>query len=278
LLCLLICGCGSSNGANSDRQANLVARAGASMLYKTDLAGLVGPGISPEDSSKIVARFVDNWIKEELFIQEAANNINIDLTEIERKVANYRFTLISYEYQKQRIKQMLNSEVDSSEIAGYYQQNKDNFILKQNIVQGRYVKVALEAPKKRDIRRWIKSNRDQDMESLRTYCLQFASNYSLEDSTWLKFDDVIKNSPFNTISNKVQFLRNNRYVEETDSAYLYLFKIDGYKISDEVSPLEFVRDDIENIIINKRKVALAKSLENDIYERAKENEDFEIYK
>lgn len=278
MLCLLICGCGSSNGANSDRQANLVARAGASMLYKTDLAGLVGPGISPEDSSKIVARFVDNWIKEELFIQEAANNINIDLTEIERKVANYRFTLISYEYQKQRIKQMLNSEVDSSEIAGYYQQNKDNFILKQNIVQGRYVKVALEAPKKRDIRRWIKSNRDQDMESLRTYCLQFASNYSLEDSTWLKFDDVIKNSPFNTISNKVQFLRNNRYVEETDSAYLYLFKIDGYKISDEVSPLEFVRDDIENIIINKRKVALAKSLENDIYERAKENEDFEIYK
>lgn len=266
------------SGSGKDRQANLVARAGNSMLYKTDLVGLVGTNTSLEDSTKIVERFIDNWIKEELFIQEAANNINIDLTEIERKVANYRFTLISYEYQKQRIEKMLNRDVTEAEIDQYYQQNLDNFILNQHIVRGRYVKLSKEAPKKRDVRRWLKSEREQDLESLKSYCLQFASNYSLEDSAWLKFDDVIKNSPFNTISNKVQFLRSNRYIEETDSAYLYLFKIDGYKISDEVSPLEFVRDDIENIIINKRKVALAKSLENDIYERAKENEDFEIYR
>ena len=266
------------SGSGKDRQANLVARAGNSMLYKTDLMGLVGTNTTAEDSTEIVERFIDNWIKEELVIQEAANNINIDLTEIERKVANYRFTLISYEYQKQRIEQLLNREVTAEEIDLYYQENPDNFILNQHIVRGRYVKLSLEAPKKRDVRRWLKSDREQDLESLKSYCLQFASNYSLEDSAWLKFDDVIKNSPFNTISNKVQFLRSNRYIEETDSAYLYLFKIDGYKISDEVSPLEFVRDDIENIIINKRKVALAKSLENDIYERAKENEDFEIYR
>ena len=67
------------------------------------------------------------------------------------------------------------------------------------------------------------------------------------------------------------------YVEESDSSYLYLFKIDKYKISDETSPLEFVKDDIKNIILNKRRVDLAKNLENGIYERAKENEDFEIF-
>ncbi len=266
------------SSAGKDRETGLVARAGSATLYRSDLAGLIGSYNSAEDSTEVVERFVDNWIKEELFIQEAANNINIDLTEIERKVANYRFTLISYEYQKQRIETLLNREVTETEIDQYYQENLDNFILNQNIVQGRYIKLALEAPKKREVRRWIKSDRTQDLEALKTYCLQFASNYSLEDSAWLKFDDVIKNSPLSTISNKVQFLRSNRYIEETDSAYLYLFKIDGYKISDEVSPLEFVRDDIENIIINKRKVALAKSLENDIYERAKENEDFEIYR
>ena len=259
-------------------QTNLVARAGTAVLYKADLAGLVPSGATAEDSTKIIEHFVGNWIKKELFIREAAHNVNIDLTEIERKVDNYRFTLISYEYQKQHIEQGLNKEVSAEEIETYYRENTDNFILKQNIVRGRYIKLALEAPKKREVKRWIKSNREQDMESLRSYCLQFANNYSLEDSLWLKFDEVIKNSPFNTISNKVQFLRKNRYIEETDSAYLYLFKIEGYKISNEVSPLEFVRDDIENIIINKRKVALAKSLENDIYERAKENKDFEIYR
>lgn len=274
---LIACGNLGSGKGKKDQQANLLARAGNSILYKTDIAGLVSPELSSEDSARIVSKFVENWIKEELFIQEAASKIQLDLNEIERKVANYRFILISHEYQKQKIEQELNREVTDEEIEAYYEQNRDNFMLKQNIVRGRYVKISQEAPKKSDVKRWIKSDRPQDVESLKSYCFQFADNYSVEDSTWLKFDEVIKNSPLNTIENKIQFLRRNRYVEESDSAYLYLFKINEYKISEEASPLEFVRKDIENIIINKRKVALTKSLENDIYERAKENEDFEIY-
>ncbi|GAB5524388.1 MAG: hypothetical protein Roseis2KO_22600 [Roseivirga sp.] len=274
---MLACDSLGSGKSSKNKDANLVARAGNSLLYKSDIAGLVSPEVSSEDSLQIVNRFVENWIKEELFIQEAANNIQLDLSDIERKVANYRFVLISHEYQKQKIEQELNREVTDAEIQEYYEQNSDNFMLKQNIVRGRYVKISQEAPKKSDVKRWIKSDRPQDVESLKSYCYQFADNYSVEDSTWLKFDEVIKNSPLNTIENKIQFLRRNRYVEESDSAYLYLFKINEYKISEEASPLEFVRKDIENIIINKRKVALTKSLENDIYERAKENEDFEIY-
>ncbi|MCE7995820.1 MAG: peptidyl-prolyl cis-trans isomerase [Roseivirga sp.] len=262
---------------NKDQEAGLVARAGNSLLYKRDITGLVSPDLTSQDSAEVVAKFVENWIKEELLIQEAAGNIQLDLSDIERKVAKYRFILISHEYQKQKIEQELNREVSDQEIQEYYELNRDNFILKQNIVRGRYVKISQEAPKKSDVKRWIKSDRPQDIESLKSYCFQFADNYSVEDSTWLKFDDVIKNSPLNTIENKIQFLRRNRYVEESDSAYLYLFKINEYKISEEASPLEFVRNDIEKIIINKRKVALTKSLENDIYERAKENEDFEIY-
>lgn len=274
---LLTCESLGYDKSNKAQEASLVARAGNSLLYKQDISGLVSPDLSSEDSAKVVAKFVENWIKEELLIQEAAGNIQLDLSDIERKVAKYRFILISHEYQKQKIEQELNREVSDQEIQEYYELNRDNFILKQNIVRGRYVKISQEAPKKSDVKRWIKSDRPQDIESLKSYCFQFADNYSVEDSTWLKFDNVIKNSPLNTIENKIQFLRRNRYVEESDSAYLYLFKINEYKISEEVSPLEFVRNDIEKIIINRRKVALTKSLENDIYERAKENEDFEIY-
>ena len=272
-------GCNSlGNNGDSKDAKNLIARAGKSMLYKRDISGLINPELSSEDSLIIVNKFVENWIKEELLIQEASNNTRLDLSEIERKVANYRFLLISYEYQKQHLEEKLNREVSDQEIEDYYSKNNENFILKQNIVRGRYVTLPLDAPKKNDVKRWIKSNRPQDLESLKSYCLQFAKNYAIEDSTWLQFDDVIKTSPLSTIENKIQFLRRNRYVEESDSTYLYLFKINEYKISDQASPLEFVRQDIENIIINKRKVALTKSLENEIYERAKENEDFEIYK
>jgi hypothetical protein len=42
--------------------------------------------------------------------------------------------------------------------------------------------------------------------------------------------------------------------------------------------LEFVKDDIRNIILNKRKVELAKKLEDDVFKEAQDDEDFEIYK
>ncbi|MFY0593282.1 peptidyl-prolyl cis-trans isomerase [Roseivirga sp.] len=268
----------STKDGNTSNGRNIVASVGSSYLYKGDIAALISPSTSQQDSIRITDQFVKNWVKKELLVKEATDNVRIDQSEINRKVSDYRYALISYEYQRLIVQNSLDTLITNQEVASYYNQNIDNFTLRQNILRGRFLKVNKDAPKKNDIRRWLKSNRPQDLESLKSYAFQFADNYSLEDSVWLKLDDIIKNSPFSTISNKVQFLRRNRYVEETDSDYLYLLKIDEYKISKEASPLEFVQEEIKDIILNKRKVALAKSLENDIYERAKENEDYKIYR
>lgn len=269
----------SQESSNTSEDSEiLVANVGNSYLFKADIANLVSPNTSEEDSARITEQFVQNWVKKELLIKEATDNIRIDQTAIERKVADYRYTLLSYEYQKLMVQQRLDTGITQQEIADYYRANQENFILRQNIFRGKYMKVNQQAPKKNDIRRWIKSTRPQDLEALREYAFQFADNYSFEDSTWLQFDDVLRNSPFSTITNKVQFLRNTRYAEETDSLYLYLLKIDEYKISNELSPLEFVKEDIRNIILNKRKVELAKNLENQVFENAIENEDYKIYR
>lgn len=263
---------------NTGNSQTLVASVGNSFLFEADIVNLIEPGMSTEDSSMITDQYVRNWIKKELLIKEATSNVRIDQSEIERKVADYRYTLLSYEYQKLRVQQSLDTAVSDDEVLEYYMNNQENFALRQNIIRGRFLKINQQAPKKADVRRWIKSSRPQDLNSLKDYAFQFANTYSLEDSTWLKFDDITKNSPFTTVTNKIQFLRNTRYAEETDSLYLYLLKIDDYKISEEISPLEFVKQDIKNIILNKRKVALAKSLENDIFQKAKENEDYKIYR
>lgn len=268
----------SDSTQSTGNSETLVASVGNSYLFEADVANLIEPGMSAEDSASITTQYVRNWIKKELLVKEATSNVRIDQSEIERKVADYRYTLLSYEYQKLRIQQLLDTAVTEEEIFEYYSNNQDNFALRQNIFRGRFLKVNQQAPKKTDIRRWIKSSRPQDLNALKDYAFQFANNYSLEDSTWIKFDDITKNSPFSTITNKIQFLKTTRYTEETDSLYLYLLKIDDYKISEEISPLEFVREDIRNIILNKRKVELAKSLENEVFQNAKENEDYKIYR
>ena len=50
-----------------------------------------------------------------------------------------------------------------------------------------------------------------------------------------------------------------------------------FKIKDDISPLDFKRNDIYNIIISQRKVKLAKKVRNDIYDKALNNSEFEIY-
>ena len=62
-----------------------------------------------------------------------------------------------------------------------------------------------------------------------------------------------------------------------DTAFKYFLYIREYKIQDQLSPLEFVRDQVKNIIINKRKVALSNELENKIYQEGVEQNSFEIF-
>lgn len=253
-----------------------IARAHDQFLYLNDLEGLIPSDISKADSSNLVQRYIKSWINKQLVISEASDKLNLDEAEIERKVLDYQYALMIHEYQKLYITDKLDQSVTMEEIESYYRENKENFQLRQNIIKCRFVRLAKEAPKLNIFKRLFKSEDDKQLEELRSYCYQYATTFHL-DSTWVNFDEVIENTPMVTIDNKIQFLRQNTYYETHDDEYLYFLKISEYKISDEISPIDWVYDDIEKIIINKRKVKLAKELEEGIYERAVQNSDFEVF-
>lgn len=254
-----------------------IARAHDKYLYLEDLEGLIPVNMAYEDSIQRVERYINNWAKKQLLIAEASKKIEFDEAEIERKILDYRYSLMGYEYQTYFISNNLRTEVEENEIIKFYNENIDNFALKQNIIRGVYLKVPKGAPRTDNIKSLLLSSDSKNFEELKSYSLSFATEYQLYDSVWMVFDDVVKNSPLAEIPNKVQFLQNNNYVETSDKDYLYFLKIKEYRISDNTSPLEYVRDDIKKIIINKRKVELANKLEEEVYEKALENNEFEVY-
>jgi hypothetical protein len=261
----------------NEEKANPIARVGDQFIYPEDLEGITTSGMSKEDSTERTMRYVNNWIRKQLLIQEASTKIEFDEAEIERKILDYKYSLMGYEYQSFFISQNLKADISEEEVEKYYNENIDNFILKQNIVRGKFIKLPLGAPKINKVKSLINSNKQEDTEELNSYSLSFAATYQLYDTVWMVFDDVIKNSPLAEIPNKIQFLQSNRFIETSDLQFQYFLKIDEYRISDNTSPLEFVKEDIRNIIINKRKVQLAQQLEQNVYERATKNKEFEIY-
>ena len=123
-----------------------IARAKDNFLYSEDLNGLVPEGIYGEDSLQRVERFIEDWGRKQLLISEASDKISFDNAEIERKVLDYRYSLMGYEYQQFYINQNLDQVISDEEILEYYNNNVDNFVLKQNIIRGKYIEVPREAP------------------------------------------------------------------------------------------------------------------------------------
>lgn len=263
--------------AGGTPEQKAVARVNNSYLYHDELIGIIPAGSTATDSIARVTSYINSWIRKQLVINEAMKNIDINEAEVERKVLDYRYSLIGYEYQTYYIKKNLNDSVSDKEIQDYYKERLDNFILKQNIIRGTYIKAPKEAPRTKHIKDLMYSKKEKDIAELKSYCLSFSAAYHLSDSSWIEFDKLVVNSPLAEIPNKIQFLRSYNYYETSDSEFLYFLKIDAYKISDNVSPLEFVKQDIKNIILNKRKVELARKLEDDVYENAAKRNDFEIF-
>jgi hypothetical protein len=267
----------NSDPAEESIQSEPIARVLDHYLYPEDLEGIIGPGVSKEDSANLVLRYINSWARKQLLINQAAANIDFNEVELERKILDYRYALMVYEFEKQYVNQQINLELSQQEIREYYENNKDKFELKQNIIRGVYVKIPNQAPRLARVKNWVTSKKKEDLEELRSYCLRFATSYSLEDSVWLNFDEVIRGTPLTAITNKVEFLRQNKFAESNDDEFNYLIRIDEYRIIDEISPLTFVEEQIRSIIINKRKVELAKNLEDKVFNEAVSKKDFEVY-
>lgn len=279
-LCLLLSSCDLIKRKTESETDNIrpsVARVGETFLYLDELIGIVPPGTPKADSITRMDAYVNSWVRKQLLIRQAGRQIDINKAEVERKLLDYRYSLIAYEFQTYYIKQNLDTVVANSEIEQYYNEHLDNFVLKQNIVRATFLKVPQSAPRTKKIKDLIFSTKEKDVEELKSYCLSFAASYHLSDSSWMEFDELVKGTPLVGIPDKVQFLKRTPYYETNDEAYLYFLKVDEYRISDNVSPLQFVRDDIVNVILNRRKVDLAKKLDEEVYSKAQENNEFELF-
>jgi len=178
---------------------------------------------STEDSTFFVERYMNLWIRKQLMIYHAEINVSSDLLDYEAQIDNYRSSLLIYAYQQELINQNFDTNITLNEISEYYNQYQEEFKLVKNIFKGRYIVVDKSAPKLKSLKKWFKSNRLEDIESLTDYCHQFAKEYFLSDSSWNYFSNINNKLP-KFITEQKYFLENTRSVSFEDQQYLhYIF-------------------------------------------------------
>jgi hypothetical protein len=253
-----------------------VARVYDTYLYVKDLDGKLPANISKADSAILMNQYIETWVRQQLLIKQSDKNLSEEDKDFTKQLEDYKNSLLIYKYETQLIKQNLDTTLTDKEIADYYERNKSNFELKENIVKVIYVKIPRSVPMTIP-KLYIGSDKPADRKKLQDFCVKYAVNYYLDDQNWLLFNDILKEIPINTY-NQEEYLKNNRIIEIQDSSFSYLLNIKGFMIKEGISPLSFEEKNIREIIINKRKLKLIDDMEKDVYKNAVKKGAFEIMK
>ncbi|PCH69817.1 MAG: hypothetical protein COC01_00515 [Bacteroidetes bacterium] len=257
-------------------EKDVVARVHETYLYLSDLAVVVPEAVSAEDSIIFVSNYIDTWVRQQLLLYKAEKNIENYEKRIGKQLESYKNSLIIFAYEQEVIKQKLDTSVSIAEIKSYYTNNSQNFELKRNILKFDFIKLNKESPKLKKVKKWFRNYPDKDGFELEDYCHQYAISFSLQDSSWYFFDDVIKELPIETYNQEV-FLRYKKYFELEDSLHYYYVHINDFKIKENASPLIMEKQKIKSIIVNQRKLELLKRMGATVYDEAVHNNYFDIY-
>ncbi|MEO1255117.1 MAG: peptidyl-prolyl cis-trans isomerase [Bacteroidota bacterium] len=254
----------------------MVARVGDEELFDSSIQELLPANLSISDSAVFVEKFILDWVKKQLMIAKAEQTIDFNEARIQKRVLDYQYALMVHELEQRYIDANLNEEVADDEISSYYAEKAENFLLRENLAKCIYFKIPSKAPNVWRFRRSLK-NYPTDSVKLWEYADEQAVKSFVEDTVWVKFDEVLSETPLRNVNDKISFLKSNKSVEVSDEEYIYFLKIFDYKLVGEIAPLEFIKESVIDVIINKRKIALKNGLERKIYEEAEETNAFEIY-
>lgn len=276
LLYLLIVAVGFLSACQNPDSSRPVARVYDKYLYESDLQNIFLTNVSKEDSVLIAKAYIEKWIQTQLLLKQAESNLTDKEKNVARQLEDYRASLLIHKYEQAYVNQKLDTLVTETEVEQYYYSNKDNFVLSEPIVKALFIKLRKEAPQTPKIKEIYRSNKQDDMQLLDNLAYQAAIFYDFFSDQWIPFSIIARQLPY-TIDN-INEAFSRRYIEMEDGNFIYLVSLREVKKQGEIAPLNYITHEIKQLIINKRKQNLIEQLERDLFIKARDDRNFEIYK
>ena len=258
-------------------ETNPLARVNDAFLFESDIDFSFVKDQSESDSIIYIQNIINNWATTQLLIDGANLNLTKETqTDFEQLVQQYKSDLYTSAYVEALVNNNLDISISKQELDEVYLNNKQLFVLKEDLLKMRYVNVNSKLSNLEEVKKRFKRFNSEDKTRLDSISIQFNSFY-LKDSIWIKSEQAIsKINPLQLGFNKV-LLKKPNFIQLKDSLGLYLMQINEVLERGNQAPIEYVLPTLRQIIINNRKLKLIKQLKSDIVNDAIKNKKFEIY-
>ena len=220
--------------------------------------------------------FLENWVKFEVYRQEL-KQINPDKSAIvQLKGESFMGELSGFYLEEAMILSKLDSIVKDKEIRSYYDKNKNSFVLQDYLVKALYIKIPKGTDIEQKIREVYVLKNDKDLSKLNSYAKLYAENFYFDDEQWVYFTELTKDIPLKQL-NRDNLVLNRTKTYFSDEEFTYFINIIDFKLKDETPPIEFLRDQIREIILSERINRLREQLGTQLYNDLKQKHAITIH-
>lgn len=272
-LILLISSCSEEDTGSEDK---VIASVNDVQLTEAELLYHLPEGLSTEDSLKFIETYTEQWIQEQVVYQKAIEVLPENSKNVDYQLADYKRSLLIYTYEQYYIQDRLDTAVPMIDIQNYYDENAEDFVLKDYIVKAVYAKYTINTPDLEDVAKWYKFNKEDDWISLQSHANLYSIKFFNDTTNWVYFDDILNEIPLTDINTET-FIRKKKSITFEEDGMVYFLNVIDSKLQDEISPIEFEYDKIRGILLNIKMNELRKELKTQLYKDAKNADIITIY-
>lgn len=219
--------------------------------------------------------FVDFWIDRQVYLEELKKEKPEDFKLVQLRARSFEGELARFYIEEDFLSKKVNQKVTKEAIQEYYDTNKALFALNDYIVKALYLKVPKEAPEQSKIKEHYLLKNDKDFPKVISYAKLYAENFYFDDKAWIYFDELTKDAPIEKL-NKENLVLNRTKTHFSDDEFTYYLNIIDYKLKDATPPVDFMKDEIKQVILTQRLNAIKDKTESEFSKNIKNKHEIKI--
>lgn len=260
---------------NDNSDVGVTARVGNAALMISEVSAAVPAGLSKADSVRYATGYINRWINRRMISDIASSEI--DMTEINRLVEDYRLHLIELEYRRQMFQSHKAGAISEDSLRNYYVEHNEDFRLERPMIKGVYLKVNEDAPNLNAIRRLYRSDKEADIDKLDKEALTAAVHYDYFRDRWVDWEQIELHVPYDFGSDISAFVNNHDYFETSAGGYVYLLDINEVLPTGAVMPFESARNIIEDRLLARARKDYDAGLLMQLYDKSVKDGNIKRY-